>query len=414
MSDIAVQEAAELSVGPAREPRTFTRRILGATFARWGARIGAAWIGLLVILAVFAPFIANSRPYIMKVGGQWSSPLLRYLDPADVTLVVIFIVAAVVFPIRRISLKKRWVIVAAVALLTLVLSLMFVSAPGAEVYSRYREMEKAGEIDFALYPPIPYSPSDRMRDYDQRGPIGPWWSLAPGEQGRELRLWLGNEANGADVASRMIHAARIALAVGIIATSIAMVIGIVIGGLMGYFSGVVDLVGMRLVEIFEFIPTLFLLLMFVAFFERNIYMMMVIIGLTSWVGYARFIRAEFLKLRRQDFVQAAIATGLPLRSILFRHMLPNGLTPVLVSASFGVASAILAEATLSFLGLGLVDEPSWGQLLNQAVGGGSGTFLWWIAIFPGLAIFLTVFAYNLVGEALRDAIDPHLSKAAQM
>ena len=118
-------------------------------------------------------------------------------------------------------------------------------------------------------------------------------------------------------------------------------------------------------------------------------------------------------LRRQDFVQASIATGFPLRSILFRHMLPNGLTPVLVSASFGVASAILAEATLSFLGLGLIDEPSWGQMLYQATGA-TGAFSWWMAIFPGLAIFLTVFAYNLVGEALRDAIDPHLSKAAQM
>jgi len=136
--------------------------------------------------------------------------------------------------------------------------------------------------------------------------------------------------------------------------------------------------------------------------------MMAIIGLTSWTGNARFIRAEFLRLRKQDFVQAAIAAGLPLRSVLFRHMLPNGITPVLISASFGVASAILYESTLSFLGLGLVDEPSWGQLLNQALGVG-GTFTWWIALYPGLAIFLTVFAYNLVGESLRDALDPKLS-----
>src|SRR5439155_10731370 len=114
-------------------------------------------------------------------------------------------------------------------------------------------------------------------------------------------------------------------------------------------------------------------------------------------------------LRQQDFVQAAVATGLPLRSILFRHMLPNALSPVLVSASFGVASAILAEATLSFLGLGPVDAPSWGRLLNQALGAG-GNFYWWLATYPGLAIFLTVFAYNLVGEALRDAIDPKLRR----
>jgi len=142
----------------------------------------------------------------------------------------------------------------------------------------------------------------------------------------------------------------------------------------------------------------------------GMYIMMVIIGITSWPGYARYVRAEFLRLRQQDFVQAAVAAGLPLRSILFRHMLPNGVGPVLVAASFGVAAAILAEATLSFLGLGLVGEPSWGEMLNQAVQ--SSSFNWWMAVFPGGAIFLTVFAYNLIGEALRDAIDPYLGKAA--
>ena len=176
---------------------------------------------------------------------------------------------------------------------------------------------------------------------------------------------------------------------------------------MGYFVGKVDILGMRLVEVFEAIPTLFLLISFVAFFGRNLYLIMAIIGLTTWTYDARFVRGEFLRLRNQDFVQAAIAAGLPLRSIIFRHMLPNGLAPVLVSASFGVAWAILYESILSFLGLGLVDEPSWGQLLNQALGSG-GTFQWWVAIFPGMAIFLTVFAYNLIGEALRDALDPRL------
>src|SRR5204863_4919723 len=130
-------------------------------------------------------------------------------------------------------------------------------------------------------------------------------------------------------------------------------------------------------------------------------------GLTTWTGDARFVRGEFFRLRKQDFVQAAQAAGLPRISIIFRHMLPNGITPVLVTTSFGVASAILYESTLSFLGLGLVDEPSWGQLLNQAVSEAGG-FQWWLATFPGLAIFLTVFSYNLIGEALRDALDPRL------
>jgi peptide/nickel transport system permease protein len=205
----------------------------------------------------------------------------------------------------------------------------------------------------------------------------------------------------------MIHATRLALAVGFIAQGVALVIGVIIGGLMGYFAGWVDLLGLRLVEIFSAIPQLYLLLAFVAYFERNIYMIMFIIGLTSWMGYAYFVRAEFLRLRNQDYVQAAVACGLPLRSILFQHMLPNGLAPVLVSLTFGIAGAILAETALSFLGLGVVDQPSWGSLLNQAVAEGGG-FNWWLATFPGLAIFLTVFAFNLTGEAIRDALDPKL------
>jgi peptide/nickel transport system permease protein len=262
--------------------------------------------------------------------------------------------------------------------------------------------EAAGEYDWVVFAPIPYSPMDYQRD---RGDTGLESPLSQ----RSRSHWFGTEQNGADVLSRMIHASRIALGIGFVATGIAMLLGIIIGGLMGYFSGVVDMLGMRLVEIFEAVPTLFLLLTFVAFFGRSLYIMMVIIGITSWPGYARYVRAEFLRLRKQDFVQAAEAAGLPLPSILFRHMLPNGMGPVLVAASFGVASAILAEATLSFLGLGLVDDPSWGEMLNQAVQ--SSRFNWWMAAFPGGAIFLTVFAYNLIGESLRDAIDPYLSKS---
>jgi len=276
-----------------------------------------------------------------------------------------------------------------------------VSPPETIVYERYREMAQ-GESIRVWYAPVRYSPSDRLRDQPELRLTGP-----------SLAHPMGTTANGADLFSNMVYATRIALAIGFISTSIALLIGVFIGGLMGYFSGWIDLLGMRLVEMFSAIPTLFLLLAFVAAFGANLYAIMAIIGLTGWVGYALFIRAEFLKLRRQDFVLAAEALGLPLWSILFRHMLPNGVAPVLVTASFGVASAILAESTLSFLGIGLVEESSWGKLLNQALGVG-GTFYWWIALYPGLAIFLTVFAYNLIGEALRDSIDPHLKKAAAL
>ena len=281
--------------------------------------------------------------------------------------------------------------------------------PKLAIYEEHRESSVATTADWVIGAPVPYSPKDYLRDYGDTGLQSPM--VDRGGVDSDRVHFFGTEENGADLLSRMIHASRVALGIGFVATGIAMFLGVIFGGLMGYFSGIVDMLGMRLVEIFEAVPTLFLLLTFVAFFDRSLYIMMVIIGLTSWPGYARYVRAEFLRLRQQDFVQAAIASGLPLGSILFRHILPNAIAPVLVAASFGVASAILAEATLSFLGLGLVDDPSWGQMLNQAVQ--SSTFNWWMALFPGGAIFLTVFAYNMIGEALRDALDP-LTQRAQV
>lgn len=386
---------------PRAPSRPWSRQVLAALLTRTSARLGLIWIALLVLLATFAPFIANSHPLLLVSAGEWSSPALHHLEPVDwVWLAGFFLALACAWMPGRAWLRLcAWL--AGMALAT-TLAYALVAPPALTIYEQYREMEATGAVERIVRAPIPYSAKDYLRDFGETGIEAP---LAA--EGR--RHWLGTEANGADVAARMIHASRIALGIGFIATGIALVLGTLIGGLMGYFSGVLDIIGMRLVEIFEAIPTLFLLLTFVAFFGRSIYMMMIIIGITSWSGYARYVRAEFLKLREQDFVLAAEACGLPLTSILFRHMLPNGLAPLLVAASFGVASAILAEATLSFLGLGLVDDPSWGQMLNQAVQ--SSTFNWWLAVFPGGAIFLTVFAYNLIGEALRDAVDPHTQRS---
>ncbi|MEE9397445.1 MAG: ABC transporter permease, partial [Methylococcales bacterium] len=377
--------------------RSFGARILRKTFAQWGARIGLVWIGILTTIAVFAPFIATSFPLLLSKQGQLHSPVMEHFTVVDLTLLVLFIALIPLFSLQ-LRLRSNLIILTTLTLLAAFLGNSLLSPPRITIYEKYRGNLTDEKYDWVINAPIPYSPKDYLRDKGDTGLESPLSQTT-------RRHWFGTEENGADVLSRMIHASRIALAIGFIATGIAMSIGILIGGLMGYFSGRVDMVGMRLVEIFEAIPTLFLLLTFVAFFGRSLYIMMVIIGITGWPGYARYIRAEFLRLRGQDFVQAAIALGLPLRSILFRHMLPNGIAPLLVAASFGVASAILAEATLSFLGLGLVGDPSWGQMLNQAVQ--SSSFNWWMAAFPGGAIFFTVFAYNLIGEALRDAIDPY-------
>lgn len=391
----------QVSVMETKQPsRPWSTQVALNLLGRTSAKIGLIWIGILVLIATFSPFLANSHPLYMQMAGEASSPMLRHMEALDwVWLVGLFMTVILSF-LPVVFWKKTLIWLASIAVITLV-SYSLASPPTLVIYEQYRELETTGQVDKIIRAPIPYSAKDYLRDYADTGVEAPFSATD------RLHL-MGTDENGADVASRMIHASRIALGIGFIATGIALVIGTIIGGLMGYFSGVVDMVGMRLVEIFEAIPTLFLLLSFVAFFGRSIYMMMVIIGITAWSGYARYVRAEFLKLRQQDFVQSAVACGLPLRSILFRHMLPNGLAPLLVATSFGVASAILAEATLSFLGLGLVDDPSWGQLLNQAVQ--SSTFNWWLAVFPGGAIFLTVFAYNLLGESLRDAVDPHTKR----
>jgi peptide/nickel transport system permease protein len=389
------------SLPPPKRNHSYTTQVAHEVLARWDARLGLAWIGLLGFLAIFAPFLANSHPLLLSKNGQLDSPLVHYLTPVDVVLLALFFTTLILGLMQ--SSQRTWLWgLSGVLALAGILSTALVHPPTLTIYEQYRQQEAAGNYDWVIYAPIPYSPKDYQRDRDETGLQPPFASPA-GDH------WLGTEENGADVLSRMIYASRISLGIGFIATGIAMALGIFIGGFMGYLSGVIDIIGMRLVEIFEAVPTLFLLLTFVTFFERSLYMLMVIIGITSWSGYARYVRAEFLRLRQQDFVQAALACGLPLHSILFRHMLPNGIGPILVAASFGVASAILAEAVLSFLGLGLVDDPSWGQMLNQAVK--SSTFNWWMATFPGGAIFLTVFAYNLIGEALRDAIDPYLKKS---
>ena len=282
-------------------------------------------------------------------------------------------------------------------------------------FERYIDDERAGKIT-AVWAPIPWSPQYTRSDMSA---IKPGTAVAEnaklaefaGTKFGERRSWLGTDALGGDVLAQMMWACRLSISIGLVSTGISLLIGVTIGAIMGYFGGWIDLLLFRVVEIFMAVPVLFLLIVAAGVLPRDTYVMMAIIGCFSWTGAARFTRAEFLKLRKQDFVQAAQATGLPLRAILFRHMLPNGVTPVLVDASFAIAAAISVEATLSFLGLGPDGQASWGKLLSSATAS-TGTFVWWLAVFPGLAIFLSVLSYNLLGEALRDAIDPKLRKAA--
>lgn len=309
---------------------------------------GAMVIGIIFAVALLAPFLANDRPLLLKYQGQWSSPLL----------------------------ETWW------------------QHNGGMNTVNYRRLELQ-HGDLRLMPPIPYSPNE----YDLSAVL-----LPPNRS-----HWLGTDDQGRDVASRLVHGCRISISVGFVAVGLYVVIGILIGGLAGYFGGWLDMAISRLIEVVICFPVFFLILTVLAFIGPSIYNIMIVIGVTSWTGIARLVRGEFLKQRPQDYVQAARLIGAGSIRIMLRHILPNSLAPVLVSATFGVAGAILIESGLSFLGFGVQPPtPSWGDILSQ-----SRDYMdiaWWLTFFPGFAIFATITSFNLVGEGLRDAIDPRLHR----
>jgi len=216
---------------------------------------------------------------------------------------------------------------------------------------------------------------------------------------------LGTDELGRDVFSRMVFGTRISISVGIIAVAIAAFIGILLGAIAGYWGGWVDNVIMRVVDVFLSIPTIYLILTVIAYLGPSIINVMIVIGLTGWTGIARLTRAEVLKTKKMAYIESAKLAGLGKARIILRHILPNSLTPVLVSITFGIAGAIFTEAALSFLGLGVQPPfPSWGNILTS--GKDYMHSAWWLIVFPGIAIFIAVFAYNMLGEGLRDYLNP--------
>jgi peptide/nickel transport system permease protein len=302
----------------------------------------------LVFVALFADFLANDKPYYLSYQGKTYFPILRgYLVDAGL---------------------GQW--------------------PAELLNVNFKKLEGAT----AVFTPVPYRPTN----VDLFAPLEP-----PSE-----KHWFGTDKLGRDVLAGMIHGSRISLSIGFVAVGIAVVIGVILGAFAGYFGSWIDIVISRLFEIMISIPTFFLLITVAAIFRPSIFLTMTIIGLTSWVGIARFTRSEFLRIRNLDYVTAAISIGVSNRKVMFRHILPNALAPVIVSVVLGIAGAILVESSLSFLGIGVPAElVTWGSILNEASG---ATFAWWLAVFPGLAIFITVLAYYLVGEGLREVLDPRL------
>jgi peptide/nickel transport system permease protein len=221
------------------------------------------------------------------------------------------------------------------------------------------------------------------------------------------RFPLGTDTLGRDIASGLVHGARVSLLIGFVSTAVSLLIGVPLGALAGYFGGWVDDVAMRFTEFFQTIPSFALAIVIVAILQPSLTSIVIAIGIVSWPPVARLVRGEVMSLRTREYVQAAVTVGLSTPRIIFGQVLPNAIAPIIVMASLMVASAILLESALSFLGLGDPNLMTWGYM----VGAGRTRLIdaWWVSFFPGLAIFLTVLALNLVGEGLNDALNPRLS-----
>jgi peptide/nickel transport system permease protein len=327
------------------------------------ATAALCFVGVLALVAIFGPAIAGTKPIVCGYKGKIYFPALSYFNP-------------------------RW---------------------ENEVFfrdgfrMRYAENLKEKDPDsWAVWPLVFQDPYRRVRAEE--------WPGHPGNEsyaGPNRHNFFGTTHPGVDVFAQMVHGTRVALLVGFVATGIAALIGITVGALAGYAGGMVDMFLSRTIEMVMCIPALVLILALLAVLDTpTIWHLMVVLGLTGWTGIARLTRGEFLKLRQMEYVTAAKALGTAQWKIMFRHILPNSLAPVLVPISFGIAAAILIESGLSFLGFGAPPpNPSWGSLLNA---GRNNLQMWWLIVFPGVAIFLTVLAYNLIGEGIQESTDPKL------
>ena len=336
----------------------------------WEAVAALVFVMLLAATALLSPLIAGTKPIVCKYKGKLYFPAMGYLNESWENAIF-----------QKDKFRKRY---------------------------RMNLSQKDPE-SWAIWPLSFNDPYRRVEDKE--------WPDRPGnprgdQSGPTAINWFGTDEIGVDIFAKMVHGTRIALLVGFVSMGIATAIGLLIGAMGGYCGGWIDMLLSRFTEVVMCVPTLVLILALWSLIQKpTIWHTMVIIGSTSWTGIARLMRAEFLKIKQADYVAAARVSGISPIRIIMRYMLPNALAPVLVPITFGIASAILLENSLSFLGFGAPPpNPSWGSVLSSAHGNYQ---LWWLTVYPGLAVFLTVLAYNVIGEALQEATDPRLREGGR-
>lgn len=368
-------------------------------------------IGMLFATAIYAPFLASKLPFVwFDADGSVSFPWFRallfnrnvYANGIDLFFNLLLVLslpyavagwwatrrAASIEARYRAAFWRRMLGVGSLVLLAAFVGLLWIDPRIALI--EYRELAMAG-TGHGIFPPIRIQYDDTLFNVEGPG----------------IYHLLSTDSAGRDIFVRLVFGTRVSLSVGVIAVSIYIGIGTVLGSLSGYFGGRTDMVIQRLIEIFLCFPSFFMILTFIGFLEQpSITWVMVIIGLIGWTSPARLVRGEFLRLRNMDFVSAARAGGLTDARIIFRHVLPNAMGPVLVNATFGVASSVLVESSLSFLGLGDPTLPSWGRILAYGRSTGEVSMM----LIAGMAIFVTVSLFNLAGEGIRDALDPKLRR----
>ncbi len=378
------------------------------------------------LIAIFAPALASNQPLVFYDGDQtlypWFRALFNPVESVDFVFnmaligffpwVLLALVTSIVAKRRGVPGRRRIAYVCLQFIVILGVVSVVASIPGVRPLNKYRartfaeEQLRAPETKRGVYVLIPYGPTEQDLDAIFRNP-GFRKDKSKWKESNDGFVHLfGTDDTGRDVLVQMIYGTRISMTVGFVAVGLYVTIGVIVGAIAGYFGGTIDMMISRVIEVVLLFPSFFLILTLVAMIGPSIYIIMTVIGITSWPTIARLIRGEVLKQRAIDYTAAARALGSSDFRIIFRHILPNALSPALVAAPFGVAGAIITEAGLSLLGYGVrPPTPSWGTLLHLAHNNYS---YWWLIVVPSVAIFFTVTIFNLVGSGLRDAMDPRL------